>query len=134
MSSTRSPGCKRRLGQVLGLWLLLLALGLLYAGLFTLLGWGIPCGFRLLTGLKCPGCGVSHMALCLLRGDLPGAFQANGAILCLLPLGGFLAVEQSVRYVRTGTKRLRKAEDRLVIAMIVLLVLFGFLRNLPVFS
>lgn len=131
MSSTRSPICKARLGRVLALWAAILGLGLCYGGLISALGWGIPCVFHLLTGLKCPGCGVSHMALCLLRGDVSGAFDANGGVLCLLPLGFILALDQSVRYVRSGTRRLGRLENGLVIFMIVFLVMFGVLRNLP---
>lgn len=105
-------------------------MGLLYAAFVRKTGWGIPCPFRLLMGLKCPGCGVSHMALCLLQGDLSGAFAANGAILCLLPIGAVLALKKSISYVKTGKWKLSFAENRLVIFMIVFLVVFGIGRNI----
>lgn len=98
------------------------------------LGFGIPCLFRTITGLKCPGCGITHMALCLMRGDLSGAFHANAMVLLLLPIGILLAVRITLRYLKTGSKRLTRWEDRIVIAMIVLLVSFGVVRNLHFFS
>lgn len=32
-------------------------------------GWGAPCLFRALTGLPCPGCGMTHAWRALLHGD-----------------------------------------------------------------
>ena len=60
---------------------LLLSAGIVLAvAVFYLLaraGIGIPCLFRSVTGLLCPGCGNSRAAVCLLRLDIAGAFQAN---------------------------------------------------------
>lgn len=71
------------------------------------------------------------MALCLLRGDLAGAFSANAGILCLLPLALLLALDQSFRYILSGKKTLGQLENGLVILILVFLILFGILRNLP---
>ena len=53
-----------------------------------------PCPLRALTGVPCPGCGMTHAYLCLLRLDFAGAFKENpafwvlpGAILLLLKDG-----------------------------------------------
>lgn len=62
-----------------------LLLGVLYALWLSLGGPGIPCIFHVLTGLDCPSCGVTHMCMALLRLDIPAAWRANAAILCLLP-------------------------------------------------
>lgn len=133
MSSTKWRDCKGRFLRVLCLWAGILGAGVLYGLVIRATGFGIPCMFRLVTGLKCPGCGVSHMALRLMAGDLPGAFRENAAIVCLLPLGAVLAARCSVRYVRTGAKRLSKAENGLVVFMIVTLVGYGILRNFSIF-
>ncbi len=130
MNLTRLPGWNKRLRRTVLFWGGLLLAGLLYAGFMRITGWGIPCIFHLLTGLYCPGCGVSHMALCLLWGDLAGAFAANGAILCLLPLAAVLAVRKSVCFVLSGEKRLRSWENAIAVSMAVFLTLFGILRNL----
>ncbi len=129
MSSTRLPTSKRRLRRVIVLWCGLLLLGLVYA-LFASRFGGIPCVFRLVTGRKCPGCGVTHMCLALLRGDLRGAFRENAALLCLFPLLAGLLIHQSVRYVRYGSLRLLPWEEKLAWGMTVVLLLFGIGRNL----
>ena len=134
MSLTKWPDCKPRVYRALALWLGLPLLGICYGLLVSRIGFGIPCVFRLVTGLKCPGCGVTHMALCLLRGDLSGAFYENPVVLMLLPIGLILAIRLTYRYLKTGGKRLTKWENRVVIAMIVLLIGFGIARNLKYFA
>ena len=55
---------------------LLAAGGAAYAA-FALRFGGLPCPFHALTGLRCPGCGVTTLLLSLVRGDLAAAFWAN---------------------------------------------------------
>ena len=38
-----------------------------------------PCPIKALTGVPCPGCGMTHAYLRLLKLDISGAFAANGA-------------------------------------------------------
>ena len=124
------PPAKRRLLRVVTLVLALIGGGLLYAWVCSRFHVGIGCPFYQATGLQCPGCGVSRMCLCLLRLDLPGAWRANPAVLCCLPGLGYLGGAVAVRYVRTGSKGLRKWESLLVYVMIAGLLCFGLARNL----
>ena len=39
----------------------------------------VPCIFRTITGLKCPGCGVTHMLINMVQMNFAGAFAANPA-------------------------------------------------------
>ena len=84
----------RRLG---GGCALLLAAGLGYALWVRLTGLAIPCPFRAVTGLLCPGCGVTRLCLALLRGDFPAAWSANPVLLLLLPVLAALAVRTALR-------------------------------------
>lgn len=121
---------KTRLARLLGGLCLLLVLGLGYALVIRLLGRGLYCPFYMATGLLCPGCGVSRMCLSLLRGDWAGAWQANPGLLLLTPLLVFLLGLRALRYVRTGEGRTPRWEARLWVALAVLLVVYGVLRNL----
>lgn len=134
MSLTKWQDCNRRLIRALAWWLGLLTAGICYGAVVSTIGFGIPCLFRLITGLQCPGCGITHMALCLMHGDLSGAFHANAMVLTLLPVGMILAVKITLRYLKTGNRRLNQRENRTVIGMIVLLIGFGVVRNLGFFS
>lgn len=108
----------------------LLGTGLLYAGFVSLTGWGIPCVFHLVTGLSCPGCGVSRMFMALLRLDFGAAWEANPAILALLPLGMVVLADILVRYVRTGRRVPGKFSNVAIVFMIAVLLVFGVMRNL----
>ena len=44
----------------------------------------ISCPFRCITGLKCPGCGLTHMILYLLRGRMFSAFVCNPVLMLLV--------------------------------------------------
>ena len=82
---------KTRLLKVLCTAAVLLCAGLLYAVFASRTGIRVPCLFYTLTGLKCPGCGVTRMCTALLHGDLSEAFRQNRAVLLLLPVGVYTA-------------------------------------------
>ena len=70
-------------------------LGLAYYIVTQLTPLRIPCLFQKITGLACPGCGISHFCIRLLHLDLLGAARENLAIALLSPL--WLAASQVVR-------------------------------------
>ena len=72
------------------------------------------------------------MCLALLRLDLKGAWEANGAILGLLPLGAFLGCRMILRYIKTGSARATRWEEWAMIGMCAVLILFAVLRNIPI--
>ena len=113
---------------------LILGIGLAYALFVRLTGLALPCPFHLVTGLLCPGCGVTRMSLALLRLDFAAAWQANPALLLLLPALAWLLGQVALRYVKTGQARLSPGQNILVWAMVLTLLLYGIGRNLPALS
>lgn len=92
------------------------------------------CPFHFFTGLYCPGCGVTRMCIHLAELDIYAAFRSNCAVFVCLP---FLAVFFAVRaygYIKTGKYIYNKPMKIMLYALIVILVAFGFLRNIPTFS
>ena len=121
---------KHRLKRLLLLAGLILGIGLAYAVFVRLSGLSIPCPFHAVTGLLCPGCGVTRMCLALLTLDFAAAWQANPVLLLLLPILAALLLRQAARYVKTGRSTLSRRESALVWGMAAVLLLWGIARNL----
>lgn len=122
--------CKKRLVKVL-MWAgAALTAALAYAALVCFLGYGVPCMFHTLTGLLCPGCGITRMGACLLQGDIPGAFAQNPVVFLLLPVAAVVLLVHVRRYVKTGKWAAPKWEERCWVTLAVVLVLWGVARNL----
>lgn len=114
--------------------LLLCTLGaLLCAGgvLLWRAGLGIPCLFHLVTGLDCPGCGVTRMLAALAAGDLAGAWRSNPCLLALSPVLAVLAFSLAAGWLRTGQLHPKRLQSLLLWGCIGVLLVFGVLRNLP---
>lgn len=120
---------KERLFKTLKKYAAVIGIGVFYLGFTVCTGWGIPCFFYELTRLKCPACGVSRMALALIRLDFAVAFSYNPFLFITAPIILFCLVYSDVRYVRTGDMSLGKV-GVLLWAEIVFAVAFGILRNI----
>lgn len=123
-----TPG--QRLRRLLTGLLLVAAVGIGYALWVNLTHLSIPCPFHAITGLQCPGCGVTRMCLALLRLDVSGAWKANPALLLLLPLLGGLLGYRAVVYVRRGSVPTARWETLVWSGMAVVLLLWGIWRNI----
>ena len=110
-----------------------LGIGLCYYSFNQLTGFYIPCVFRLVTGLACPGCGISHFFVDLLHLDFAHAVQQNLAAAVLLPVWlavGAVHVLFRPRWLHSHSRFMAV----LSWGSLALLVVFGVLRNLPGFS
>ena len=110
----------------------IIAIGLAYYVFYTVTGFGIPCALRTITGLKCPSCGVTHMFSDMIRGDFTAAFKDNLFLFCTWPVIAGLLIYADYR--TAAHKKLPKWCNAVMIALIVILVIWGGIRNLPVFG
>jgi Protein of unknown function (DUF2752) len=97
-------------------------------------GVGLPCPFRTVTGLWCPGCGLTRATHRLLRGDLVGALRFNVFVVVVLAaIAGSWAAWVAHAAGRTLPWRgLGDAARRvLVVVGVVVAVVFAVVRNLP---
>ncbi|MCQ4635942.1 DUF2752 domain-containing protein [Anaerovorax odorimutans] len=121
---------KKRAGKVLLILGSLTGAGLVFAYGATHWGWWLPCVFNQITGLKCPGCGVSRMCLAILRFDFSRAFSWNPAVFICLPFLAYLLAYLCVRYIRYGDLTMRRWQQTGCWIMVALLLIFGVFRNL----
>lgn len=120
---------KKRIAKVITVSTALIVVGCAYAVFFRITEIGIRCPINLITGLQCPGCGTTRMAVSLLRGDLSSAWSYNPVVLCMLPAGAVFAVCGIKRYIQTGRNDQPKWEKAAMIVMICVLLVYGVLRN-----
>lgn len=92
----------------------------------------IPCIIHKITGLYCPGCGITRMIISIFELDFYQAFRFNPFLFILL------VVTLLYQIIKLITKKLLTKSIRLnnnvYVSLLVLTILFGILRNLPQFS
>jgi len=94
--------------------------------------WVPLCTFHAMTGLQCPGCGATRATHELLHGRLLSALRDNAFWTGVLPLAAYQAISESLRLARgRGLKHDLAQRPALLIALAVVGLLFGVLRNLP---
>ena len=120
---------KRRLLRVASRYGIVLGIGFLYFGFVSLTKIGIPCPFRLITGLQCPGCGISRMLMAGIRLDFVSAFHYNPVVFLTSPILLFLILLSDLDYIRTGRSSANRFQA-VWIAELAILLAFGVIRNL----
>lgn len=103
--------------------------GFLYYIEIKTLGFAIPCYFYKLTGLKCPGCGVTGVALSVLRGDLKSTFQCNLGLMLLSPIIVPLFATCWYRWITNRSNNI-KIINRISIFCVIFLLLWTVFRNI----
>lgn len=78
--------------------------GLVYGYLLIPLGLRLRCPFRALTGLRCPGCGITDLCLAVLHGRFWEAPAYNWGLTVSLPALVWLAVSDW-KYGRGDARR-----------------------------
>ena len=121
---------KARLKKLLLYMMLLGMAGLLYGIFVSYTGLAMPCLFRKVTGLLCPGCGVTGMCVALLHLDWRGAFSCHPVLfVLLLPLTAVF-ICGAAGYVQNGRFRFARWQNLILYVSVAALVIFGVVRNL----
>jgi hypothetical protein len=91
------------------------------------------CQFHRLTGLNCPGCGMTRALYALLHGNFSTALHDNALFVC-----GLAAT--AIRGVWFGAKKFRGQANgefvpvKFLLPLLAIALVFGVLRNLPAFA
>jgi len=104
------------------------AAGTAYYFFMKITGWGIPCLLRLMSGLQCPTCGITHMFQHLFKLEFVQAYNSNPFLFFTWPMIG--AEILYVVYIGGNNRELPKWNYVLLFYYIILLLIFGIIRNI----
>ena len=90
----------------------------------------IPCIFHEITGLHCPGCGITRMIISILQLNLYQAFRYNMLIFVLFPFFLVLLFDYGISYFIKKEPLYKKVSRIVWYIVIFLLIVFGILRNI----
>ncbi len=90
----------------------------------------IPCVFRLITGLKCPGCGNTGFVINAAHFRFGEALRSNYMFIPEMLYVGYAAGHASVTYLRTGNADFMIKPGWLNIAFLVLFLGWWVVRNI----
>lgn len=91
----------------------------------------IDCPIKKLTGLYCPGCGITRMFFSILQLDFYQAFRYNPLVFISLPFFIFFYLQS----LFTKKEPLyNKVPTKVWIALIIIFIIYGILRNVPFFT
>ncbi len=113
--------------KVLFFGLLLLAL-IAYFFVDKYTGLAIQCPIHFVTGLYCPGCGLTRMLFAIIKLDFYQAFRFNPLVFILLVI---YIIYFIIKYI---FKANIKIPNRVSYSLIVVLIIYGIIRNIPLFS
>ncbi len=96
-----------------------LTVGFLYYCFIEITGIALSCPFYIVTGLYCPGCGVTRMLMAIMKFHWYEAFRSNQFVFCSSPLIIIAILLKS-----------HPAENIISYILIAVALVFGILRNI----
>lgn len=121
---------KERLAGEARIFTCVLLAGFFYYFAVAIVKINVPCVFHELTGLLCPGCGITRMILSILRLDFYAAYGYNKCIFVTIPIIAYVFISSEINYVKNGRRTLCGAAKYAAAAECILLLVFGVVRNL----
>ena len=111
------------------------ASGAFFVGYFnpTTAGFFPVCPLHVMTGLNCPGCGLTRGFHALFHGDILGALHFNVLLPIFLFVGIYLFSSLGLIVVRGRSLPFNIFKPYLLWGFLIVLIIFGIVRNLPFF-
>jgi hypothetical protein len=102
---------------------------LVYYIFVRITGLSLPCMFHEITGLKCPGCGITHMLLNAAKLDFTQALACNAVLFFMLPFFGVLILIKII-FMPKWLEGTNPVFNGIMIACCAVLIVFGIVRNI----
>jgi len=94
-------------------------------------GFGIKCIFNEITGLYCPGCGITRLIFYILEFDFYKAFRSNCLVFIYLIISCLLFIDYKINNKKC---LYYKMNNNIWIFILIVTIVFGVLRNTQMFS
>lgn len=94
----------------------------------------LKCVFHEVTGLHCPGCGITRMINSMLKLDFYQAFRYNPFMFVLFPFIIIYGIIKLCELMFDKNILNKKIESIILIIVLILLIIFGILRNIDLFN
>lgn len=91
----------------------------------------IPCMLNKLTGIKCPGCGMTRSVHYLVNGNIKQAIWYNLMLIPIIILVIY-ALYRYIRYLVKDEEIINKALENWLKVYLVIILIFGVTRNLTI--
>lgn len=125
----------KRIIYVICIFLIFMFLGFLYYFIITHTKFHFICIFYKITGLYCPGCGMTRCAVSLLHGDFYQAFRYNALAFVLVPIILVYTINKAYKFiVQKEYSLFDKIPEKTYLILGIITILFAVLRNIPWFS
>lgn len=117
--------------NIVKIGIFLFFLFIIYYLLNKKIGIGIPCVFHELTGLYCPGCGITRLLFSLLELNFFQAFRSNPLVFILLIL---IILYLILKLILKRFNINLTIPNYIYYFLLIIVILFGILRNIPGFE
>lgn len=91
----------------------------------------IPCIFHKITGLYCPGCGITRMIISIMNLNFYQAFRYNPLIFILLP---FFIIYYILNYIYWLKNKKFIINNKIWYTLLIIILIYTILRNIPSFK
>ncbi len=91
------------------------------------------CPLHAMTGLNCPGCGITRGLHALLHGDILSALHFNALLPFILFIGGYFSVSLFLVAIRGRGLSLKGLPPFAMWSFLIIGVSFTILRNVPTY-
>lgn len=97
----------------------------------TTAGFFPACPLHTMTGLNCPGCGMTRGFHQLFHGDISGALHFNALLPFFILFFGYLFVSLFLTFIRGRGLSFGIFKPKVIYAFMLLAMVFFLVRNLP---
>lgn len=89
------------------------------------------CPFHQLTGLHCPGCGLTRAFHAFFHGDIFGALGYNALLPFYFFLFGYIGLSMFSVVIRARGLTTQAFQPKYIYGLLIVSLVFGVVRNLP---